>query len=49
MNTPNGADKILNPKFEKLGRALAGGHTPTIAKALYANSSIREEVIQKYM
>ena len=52
MNTPNGADKItrkLEPKFEKLGKALAGGHTPTIAKALYANSSIREEVIQKCM
>ena len=33
----------------KIGRALAGGHLPSIAKAIFAHNGVREEVLLKVM
>lgn len=46
VSTPNHSGgvvtKQLDTKLEKVGRALAGGHIPTIAKAVYANPDLNE-------
>ena len=33
----------------KIGRALAGGHVPSIAKAIFAHNGVRQEVLLKVM
>ena len=33
----------------KLGRALAGGHIPSVAKAVVQNSALREEVFLQFL
>ena len=39
--------KDLQPSLEKIGRALAGGHLPSIAKAAFSHSGLRENIVKK--
>jgi hypothetical protein len=39
----------LDEGLTKIGRALAGGHLPSIAKAVFAHNGMREEVLLKVM
>ena len=41
--------KKLDDGLMKIGRALAGGHLPSIAKATFAHSGLREELLLKMM
>ena len=42
-------DKELDEGLMKIGRALAGGHIGSIAKATFAHDAIREELLLKVM
>ena len=53
VNTPSRRDgaitRKLEPKLEKLGRALAGGNMSTIAKAVYSNTDLRDQMVHKVL
>ena len=42
-------EKVLDPGLEKIGRALAGGHLPSIARAVYSHTCLREHIVMKVM
>ena len=39
--------KEVDGTLQKIGRSLAGGHIPSIAKSVFANPSLREQLIDK--
>ena len=39
----------MDSSFEKLGRALAGGHVASIARAAFAHESLREHIMKRVM
>ena len=39
--------KDLQPGLEKIGRVLAGGHLPSVAKAVFSHSGLREHIVKK--
>ena len=39
----------LPPNLEKIGRMLAGGHLPSIAKTIFANDDIRKLLLTKFL
>ena len=41
--------KELDEGLMKIGRTLAGGHVPSIAKAAFAHAGIRNELLLKVM
>ena len=53
VNTPSRCDgmftKQLDTKLEKLGRALAGGNISTIAKAVFANTDLRDKMVDRVL
>ena len=52
MKSPSqgqGYQKELGSIFAKMGKALAGGHVPTIAKAIFAIDDSREQLLLKVL
>ena len=39
--------KEVDGSLQKIGRTLAGGHIPSIAKSVFANPSLREQLVEK--
>ena len=46
-NQPRIVTKEVDRSLQKIGRTLAGGHIPSIAKSVLANPDLREEVVKK--
>lgn len=47
--TVNSKSYSVDASFEKIGRALAGGHVASIVRAVYAQESLREQMINRVM
>ena len=48
-NHPTAYTAEMPPDLAKIGRALAGGHIPTIAKAVFGHASLKEELLLKVL
>ena len=46
---PSPVQVVLNPNLSRIGRTLAGGHAPSIAKAVFAHPHLWELVIAKVL
>ena len=46
-NKPDVVTKEVDRSLQKIGRSLAGDHIPSIAKAVFANLSPREHMVEK--
>ena len=44
---PHVVTKEVDGSLHKIGRTLAGGHIPSIAKSIFANPSLREHMVEK--
>lgn len=46
-NKPHAVTREVDGSLQKIGRSLAGGHIPSIAKSVFGNPSLREKVVEK--
>ena len=46
MSSRSKVTKILPDEYTKLGKALAGGHLPSVAKAVIGHKQLQEEVFK---
>ena len=44
---PHIVTKEVDESLQKIGRTLAGGHIPPIAKSVFANPALREQLVEK--